>query len=280
MVRQPLQLARGFGFFIQDLFRSRHLIMQLAMREFRGRYLGSSFGLLWAVLHPLTTLLLYWFVLQLVFANPDVGDVPFVLWLMAGMVPWFFFSETLGSGASAILENGYLVKKVVFRVNMLPVVKLLAALPIHILFMGLTVALFLAYRKPVGVHSVQVLYYMFAGCCLTLGVSFLTSALMPFLRDTSQVVAVVIQFLFWLTPVIWSTTSVPEAKRATFMPLLKANPLFYLVQGYRESLIPGQATWFWQHPVYTLYFWAVTGVIMIVGMLVFRQLRPHFADVV
>ena len=279
-LRQAVELQRGFGYFVRDLFRSRRLIAQLSLREFRNRYLGSSLGLIWALVHPASIIVLYWFVLQLAFGNPNIGNVPFVLWLMCGLVPFFFLSESIGAGATAIVENAFLVKKVVFRVNMLPVVRLLALVPIHIIFVGLILVMTLCYRRPIPIYSLQIPYYFLAGCCLCLGISFLTSALMPFLRDTVQVIAVVTQFLFWLTPVFWAPTTISAAKRPFVLPILEANPLFYLVQGYRESLGASTGFWFWQHWLLTIYFWGVTLAFLVVGMLVFKRLRPHFADVV
>ncbi|MGD0463547.1 MAG: ABC transporter permease [Tepidisphaeraceae bacterium] len=280
MFRQAVELPRGFGQFVRDLFRSRRLIAQLSLREFRNRYLGSSLGLIWALVHPASMIVLYWFVLQLALGNPNIGDVPFVLWLMCALVPFFFLSESISAGATAIVENAFLVKKVVFRVNMLPVVRLLALVPIHLIFVGLILALTLCYHRQIPLYCLQIPYYFFAGCCLCLGISFLTSALMPFLRDTVQVIAVLTQFLFWLTPVIWSPNTLLVAKRPMVLPILEANPLFYLVQGYRESLGASRGFWFWQHWLLTIYFWGVTLVFLVIGMLVFKRLRPHFADVV
>jgi len=282
MLRQAVELPRGFGHFVRDLFRSRRLIFQLSLREFRNRYLGSSLGLFWALVHPASIIVLYWFVLQLAFGNPNIGDVPFVLWLMCGLVPFFFLSESISGGATAIVDNAFLVKKVVFRVNMLPVVRLLALVPIHLIFVGLILVMTLCYHRPITLYSLQIPYYFLAGCCLCLGVSFLTSALMPFLRDTVQVIAVLTQFLFWLTPVFWSPTTISASlgKKRLVLPILEANPLFYLVQGYRESLGATKGVWFWQHWLLTIYFWGVTLVFLVVGMLVFKRLRPHFADVV
>jgi ABC-type polysaccharide/polyol phosphate export permease len=278
MTSPAVSLPLGFGYFVRDLFRSRHLIFQLSMREFRARYLGSALGIVWALVHPSITILLYWFVLQLWFKNPNVDNVPFVLWLMPGIVPFMFMSEAIGGGATSIVENGYLVKKVVFRVNMLPVVRLLALIPIHLAFVGVTLILLLCYRLPITVFALQVPYYFVAGCCLALGISFFTSALMPFLRDTNQVISVLVQFLFYLTPVLWRVSNFTD--KPVVMGLLKVNPLFYLIEGYRESLLPTHPLWFWRHPVETAYFWIVTLGFMIVGMLTFKRLRPHFADVV
>ena len=285
MVQQALELPIGFGYFVRDLFRSRHLIFQLSLREFRARYLGSALGMIWALLHPLTMIAIYWFVFQFALPNPDVGHVPFILWLMAGLVPFMFLSESIGGGVTAILDNGYLVKKVVFRINMLPVVRLLALTPLHAALVTLLLVVMAVYRLPFNLYTLQVVYYFFAGCCLCLGISFLTASLMPFLRDTVQFISVIMQILFWLTPIIWpitkisDLTSLSDVQKRWLFCIFAANPFYYIVQGYRESLL-GANIWFWRHWALGLYFWGVTLAFMVVGMLVFKRLRPHFADVV
>src|SRR6516162_2794434 len=98
MVQQALELPIGFGYFVRDLFRSRHLIFQLSLREFRARYLGSALGMIWALVHPLTMVAIYWFVFQIAFGSDDVHGTPFIVWLMAGLVPFMFLSEAIGGG--------------------------------------------------------------------------------------------------------------------------------------------------------------------------------------
>ena len=127
-------MIRHFFNFLLDLYRNRGLILQLTIRDFKSRYLGSYLGLLWAFIQPVITILIFWFVFEVGFKSAPVGDSPFILWLMTGIIPWFFISESLASGTGSVVENSYLVKKIVFRVSMLPVVKLLSALVVHVFF--------------------------------------------------------------------------------------------------------------------------------------------------
>jgi ABC-type polysaccharide/polyol phosphate export permease len=108
---------------------------------------------------------------------------------------------------------------------------------------------------------------------LVLGLSWITSSVVPFFRDLQQVIQLFTRIGFWFTPIFWSIERVPEK----YQFLVKANPAFYLIQGYRDSL--ADKKWFWEHPYYTLYFWVLTLVIFAVGSIVFRRLKPHFADV-
>ncbi|MEQ8171616.1 MAG: ABC transporter permease, partial [Candidatus Eremiobacterota bacterium] len=94
-----------------------------------------------------------------------------------------------------------------------------------------------------------------------------------FIRDLSQVIGVILQFFFWLTPIFWSLKMVPEKMHWFF----KMNPVYYITEGYRETFI--YKIWFWEHPCLMLYFWGFTLTVFVLGALIFRKLRPHYADV-
>ncbi len=266
-------MLRNFINFLLDLYRNRNLILQLTARDFKTRFLGSYLGLLWAFIQPMVTILIFWFVFEVGFKSAPVGDFPFILWLITGIIPWFFIADTLSSATNCIVENSFLVKKVVFRVSMLPIVKLLSALVIHLFFVVVIFAFFMAYGIWPTLYSLQVFYYGFAMIVMLLGLSWLTSALVIFLKDVGQIVAMCLQFGFWLTPIFWSLQMLPEK----YHIFLKLNPVYYIIQGYRDSFIHN--IWFWEHPVYTAYYWLFTAIIFVLGAVVFSRLRPHFADV-
>jgi ABC-type polysaccharide/polyol phosphate export permease len=266
-------MIRHFINFLLDLYRNRGLILQLTARDFKSRYLGSYLGLLWAFINPVVTILIFWFVFEVGFKSAPVGDFPFILWLMAGIIPWFFIAETLMSGTGAVVENSYLVKKIVFRVSMLPVIKLLSALIVHLFFVIVIFIVFSVYHIFPGIHSLQVIYYGFSAIVLLLGLTWLTSSSMVFLKDVGQIVSMFTQFGFWLTPIFWSLQMVPPK----YQIFLKLNPVYYITEGYRDSFVHN--VWFWEHPIYTAYYWLFTGFVFVLGAVVFSRLRPHFADV-
>lgn len=266
-------LLRLFGAFLRDVFRSRRLLWELTKKDFRVRYLGSNLGMLWAFIQPMITVLIFWFVFQVGFKSMPVDNFPFILWLITGMVPWFFISDSVGGAVGAVLENTYLVKKVVFRVSLLPLVKIISALLVHSFFIAVLFAMYLVYGYLPTIYMMQVLYYLFAIICLLLGVAWLTSALIVFLKDVGQIIAMVLQFAFWMTPIFWSFQMIPEE----YQFFLKLNPLYYIIEGYRNCFIYHR--WFWQDPELTLYYWGVTLVVMMAGAIAFKKLRPHFADV-
>ena len=265
--------AVNFYRFMRDVVRNRRLLIDLIKNDFKSRYLNNYLGVLWAFIQPTITILIFWFVFQVGFKAAPVQETPFVLWLIAGMIPWFFFAEALSSATNAILDNSFLVKKIVFRVSLLPIVKIASALIIHIFFILFMLGMFLYYGYAPSIYWLQIGYYLVATIILLLGISWITSSVVIFFRDLGQLVGMTIQFGFWLTPIFWMLTMVPEGYRWIF----KLNPAYYITQGYRDALI--DHVWFWDKPMETLQFWVITAAFFALGAIVFRKLRPHFADV-
>lgn len=260
--------------YLINLVKDRSIIFQLAKNDFKVKYLGSYLGVFWAFINPLILILIYWFVFQIGFRVMPVDNVPFVLWLIAGIIPWFFISEAISNGTSAILDNSYLVKKIVFKVSILPIIKILSSLFIHILFLFFVIIMFLFYDYRINIYYIQILYFLLASVILVYGISLVTSSLAVFSRDIGQIVSVLLQFGFWLTPIFWSFSIVVSPIIQFFF---KLNPFYYIVEGYRNTFIYNR--WFWEDPLLTIYFWIVTVLILIVGIIMFKKLKPHFSDV-
>lgn len=272
-MKQIKSLSLLFLRFVVTLFKSRTLVYDLARRDIQARYLGSYLNFLWAFVQPTVTILLLWFVFEVGFRSPPVENYPFVLWLIAGIIPWFFFAESLSNATNSILEYSYLVKKVVFKVSVIPIIKILSALFIHLFFIVFIFFAFSSYGYMPRLCNLQIFYYLFATIVLVVGLSWITSALVIFVKDVGHIVAMLIQFGFWFTPIIWNIKMVPEK----YQTLMKLNPAYYITEGYRNSFISG--IWFWEYPRWTLEFWTVTGIIFVLGVIIFLKLRPHFADV-
>lgn len=261
----------------KEIVNKRKMIWDLSKADFKKRFVGSYFGVFWMFLQPVVTVLIYFFIFQLGFKSaPPVPDVPYVLWLVPGIVPWFFFSEALNSGTGCLQEYNYLVKKVVFQVEILPIIKLLSCLMIHGIFAMVMLVLFLCYRQPLLLSWIQIIYYSFAASMFALALTYLTSAVQVFFKDMSQIVGICLQFGMWLTPIMYHE-SLFEKDIPWIGTALKINPFYYIVVGYRDSMLTNN--WFWERPTLTLYFWGVTIVMLCVGLKVFKRLRPHFSDV-
>jgi teichoic acid transport system permease protein len=259
---------------------NRALIWKLAKNDFKTRYAGSNFGILWALVQPVIIVLVYWFVFQvgLHAATQKLKEgleVAFVLWLTSGLVPWFYFSEALTNGTNCLLEYNYLVKKVVFNIDVLPIVKCAAALFIHSFFVVFMLLLNVGYGYFPDLYTLQVIYYSICLFILVLAISYWTSAVVVFFRDLSQIVNIFLQVGIWMTPIMWSLDVL--AKYPLLQFLFKLNPLYYIVYGYRDALFYKVA--FWERWELSLYFWAVALLLLGSGIYVFKKLKVHFADV-
>lgn len=258
-----------------ELYQSRHLIWKLAKNDFKKRYAGSYMGAVWAMIQPVVTVAMYYIVFDKIMGNTGrgTGDVPFVLFLTAGLVPWFYFNEALNNGTNALLEYNYLVKKVVFKISVLPIIKIIAATFIHVFFVGVLLIVAAIYGYYPTIYTIQIVYYSFCLFIFVLALCYSTCAIVVFFKDLSQIINIVLQIGMWATPILWDINSL----NSKWMVILKLNPLVYIVNGYRSAVCEQQ--WFFRDFFSTMYFWIVTVVLFGIGAVVFKRLKVHFADV-
>lgn len=258
---------------IKEVKENRKLIWSLSKNDFKTKYSGSYFGIFWAFVQPIVTILIYVFVFQVGFKAAPEGDYPYVLWLIAGIIPWFFFVESLINATNCLLEYSYLVKKVVFKISVLPIVKIISSLFIHLFFIAFALLIYVLNGKIPQIQIIQIGYYCICMIALVLSISYFTASIVPFFKDFSQIVSILTQIGMWLIPIMWNKNMLAQQ----FHWILKLNPMYYVVDGYRDSFIYG--IWFWEKPAQTLYFWGAVIVIYVVSMTVFKKLKVHFSDV-
>lgn len=261
-----------------ELYQNRRLIWRLSRNDFKKRYAGSYLGTIWAMVPPIVTVAMYWVVFDRIFGSgPQVtytgGEVPYVLFLTAGLVPWFFFSDAVMGGMTSLMEYNYLVKKVVFKVSILPIIKVTAAMFVHIGFSVVLVLIAAFYGYTPTVYTLQLFYYTFCEYVFILGLSYATCAIVLFFRDLQNLVSIIMQVGMWATPILWNINTLREK----YKPFIKLNPMTYIVEGYRSAVYEQQ--WFWEHFYSSTYFWIVTALLFVVSALIFKKLKPMFADV-
>ncbi|SFC77929.1 ABC transporter permease [Butyrivibrio sp. YAB3001] len=261
-----------------ELFNSRKLIKRLSVNDFKKRYAGSYMGIVWALAQPVVTVCMYYIVFDVIFqsraqAVSGGATVPYVLFLTSGLVPWFFFSEALTNGTTSLLEYNYLVKKVLFKISILPIIKIIAAMFIHVFFIGVLMVIACAYGYYPNIYWLQLIYYVGCEFILVLSISYATCAIVVFFRDLLQIISIGLQLFQWYTPILWNIDIVPDK----YKWLIKLNPMTYIVEGYRNAIYGD--TWFFEHFYSSTYFWIFVVVMFCFGALVFKRSKPHFADV-
>lgn len=271
-----MRLFKEFYRFIKHLVNSRRLVFVLAYNQFEKEYLGSYLGIVWAVIRPAVFILVIWLVFT--FGIKPGGTLAetntFILFLLTGMIPWLFFSEAFPKACESIISNEYLVKKVAFSVNVLPLVSILSCIIIHFVLLVFLILIFIIFGYYPSLYWLQLPYYILCSVVLLLGLGWLTAALNVFIRDVSEVVGLIVQFGFWFTPVFWSPDKIPEKYRF----ILDFNPMAYIIQGYRDIFIKKE--WFWEHGGSTSIFIIIVLFILLFGAIVFKRLSPHFGDVI
>lgn len=257
-----------------EIFRDRGMFLTIVKNDFQARFAGSYLGLFWAYVQPVITLCLYWFVFQFGLRSGNVSDHPFILYLMAGLIPWFYFSESWGGASGSLVEYSYLVKKVVFNVNFLPVIKVCSAMFVHLVFVCIVTILSLIYGYGIHPWLLQIFYYMFCNMILVLGLSYITAACTVFFRDMTQIVNIVLTMGIWMTPIMWNAEATMSRK---LLMIFRLNPMYYIVDGFRDSLL--DKVWFWEKPVWSIYFWCFALCVYLIGVKMFNRLKVHFSDV-
>lgn len=258
---------------IANTVRHRRLLFALTRQKLVERYAGTVGGLLWAILKPLLTLLVFWFVFSVGFKAEIQSGYPFIVYFLPSYAAWLFFSEAISSSVFAISSNAHLVRKMVFPIEVLPAAALLAAAIPHVILVVTTciVAWLHGYRLN---SSFLLLPYAFcAMVALCLGLAWLISSLQVFFRDVAHVVESILQIWFWMTPIVWPPSMIPPQLNW----ILYLNPMHHISSLYRDALT-GSAPKLQSAEV--IAFWIATGLCAFAGAYVFRRLKPEFSDVV
>lgn len=269
-----MNLIKDIKKFYKEIVEKKALLLTLVKRDIQQKYSGTYLGVFWIYFQPLMYISVLYVVFTYGLRSAPRGDVPFVSYLISGMIPWMFFSENLNSSSNIIKQYSFLVKKMDFRLSLLPVVKLLSSIVPHFVFIIIAIIVVVINGKVINLYFLQIFYYAFAMFFLLFGISLLTSSLNLFLPDIAKFISVITQFGFWLTPILWDINKIPEK----YHWLIKLNPMEYIVSGYRNSLLYDRL--FVYNFGQMLYFWIFTFSVIILGAYVFRKLRPHFAEVV
>lgn len=261
---------------VRNLWKQRDLIWQMTKRDVIGRYKGSVMGVMWSLFNPLFLLVIYTFVFSVVFnARWGTGTVEskseFAVLLFVGMIVHSLFAETLSRAPSLILTNVSYVKKIVFPLEILPVVAIGAALFHALVSVAVLLGVFVALNGYLYWTAVLLPLVLVPLLILTLGIAWALAALGVFLRDVAQPVGLVMTVLLFASPVFYPITALPEAIR----PWLMLNPLTFIIEQARAILIFGQFPNWEGIGIYSL----ISGLIAWAGYAWFQKTRKGFANV-
>jgi lipopolysaccharide transport system permease protein/teichoic acid transport system permease protein len=259
--------------FLRRIYKYRSVIAAMALQEVKNKYIGTLGGIVWSIINPLLIIFVYWFVFSMGLKVQPIGNVPFIVYFCAGLLPWLTFSETLTTNTNTLSQKSYLIKKMVFPTEILPIVNLTANLITHVIMLTIFFIILMFSGISFSLINLQFLYYLMALCIFSIGLSWLLSSVNVFFPDTTVILGVITNIWFWLTPIVWIIEMLPS----DYHVFIKLNPMFYIVDGYRKSFI--YHTPLWEDYGMGVYFWGISLILFIVGGMIFRRLKPEFADV-
>ena len=259
---------------LKEQFLYWDLIIRMAKFEVKGKYEIHYLGSLWEYVGPLIQIGIYWFVFGLgLRGGQPVGDIPFFLWMLMGLIPWFFISPSLVQGSNSVHSKVALVSKMNFPTSILPTVKIVSNSYKFFTMMLILLIVLILYGIYPTIYIVQLLYYIPSLFIFLFAFTLLSSTLSTLVRDYQMLLQSTMRMLLYLSPILWDTSRLPVESLEN---ILKLNPFFYLIQGIRDSLIGGK--WFFEEPIYTLYFWALTLTIFLFGAITHLRFRKNFMD--
>jgi lipopolysaccharide transport system permease protein len=252
---------------VREFFSYRALIQTLVLRDLKARYRGSALGLLWTLLNPLLHMGIYVLVFS-IYLRSDMDRYP--AFLLCGLLPWIWLSTSVLTGATSIVEGGSLLKKVFFPPQVLPAVTVMANCVNFLLGIPILFTLLLILRVQLGWAIVALPAVIATQCALTLGLTLIVSAASVRYRDIPQIMGHMLTFWFFLSPIIYPVTQVPER----FRVILTLNPFTPFVVAYQDALLYNKL------PSWQAFGAMLLGgsLALVVGVLVFDRFRWSFAE--
>ena len=253
---------------IIDVFHYRTMIQSLIQRDLRGRYKGSVLGFAWTFLNPLLQLVLYTVVFSTIMR---AGIEDYYLFLFVALIPWIFFSSSLTGGASCIISQKEMVKKIYFPREVLPIAHVTCQLVnMFFSFLVMIVVLLLSGRGLEPALMPYLLPVILVEYVLALGIAFITSSVTVYLRDLEHILVIIAMAWQFLSPVMYSIDMVPDKMRAVFF----VNPMTSVIVAYRDILYYKRVP-----ELGTLITATILGCgLLVTGWLLFGKLERHFAE--
>ena len=259
--------------FFKILFKNRKIAIQLGKNDFRNRFANTSLGTIWGFAQPFVFMLTYVIVFQYILKTGSSGEYPYVVWFLPGMAMWMFCSDAILTASNSIRNYSYLVKKVVFPVDIIPIISLTSSSFIGMFLIAIACIAAMIYGFFPNI--LNVIYIIFCAFCFIIALTRFTSALTTIVPDFAQFLNILIQLFMWFTPIIWNLNMI----QGELVTLFKISPFAYLVEGFRQAFIESSTIITESNGVFTLVFWVITIVIFIWGNAVFKKNKKDFSDV-
>ena len=260
--------------FFKILYQNKLLALKLGKNDFRNRFANTSLGTIWGFIQPFIFMITYVIVFQYILHSGSSGKYPYVVWFLPGMSMWMYCSDAILTASNSIRNYSYLVKKVVFPVDIIPVISLTSSsfIGIFLMIIAIVVSSLFGYVP----NFLNVIYILFCAIVFIIALTRFTSAVTTVVPDFAQLLTIVIQLCMWFTPIVWNLSMITNE---TFVKIFKCMPFTYLVEGFRQAFMENSTIITEHNYMFTIIFWLITCFIFIWGNSVFKKTKKDFADV-
>ncbi len=260
---------------VKEHISYKNQIFKLAKADLIKTYRGAALGWMWAIIKPAVTIFVYWFAFTIgLRAGKAVNGFPYFLWIIAGVVPWFYISEMITGGTDCIRKYSYLVTKMKFPVATIPTFINISKFAIHLMLIAIVIIIFMFFGYMPDVYLLQLPIYMLLAFVFLNCWGLFSSLLGVISKDYSNLVKSFITALFWLSGIMWNPETIGNA---TIRKLLNLNPVTFLVNGFRNCFI--NKVWFWEQPKRLIYFLIITVILLVLAIATYKKLRKDIPDV-
>ena len=260
---------------IKDHITYGQQILKLAKADLVKTYRGAALGWAWAVIRPAVTIFVYWFAFEIgLRAGNDVNGYPFFLWLIVGIVPWFYMSDMLTVGTDTIRKYSYLVTKMKFPVSTIPTFVSISKFMVHAILMLAVILIFALRGYMPTIYLTQMPIYMILMFIFFTLWSLFASLLASMSKDFGNLVKSMVTAVFWLSGILWNPDTI---KIEWIKKILMINPVTFITNGFRNCFINN--IWIWEQPKRLMYFAIVTLVMAAMAVWTYKNLRKEIPDV-
>lgn len=260
---------------IKEHIQWRHQILKLAKSDLRKTYSGAALGWAWAVIKPAITLFIYWFAFSVgLRSHAGIDNYPFFLWLMAGMISWFYMQEMWSMGPTIMRKYRFLITKMKFPTSTIPTFFSLSRMVVHLFLLALVMIIYIIAGYGVSVYYIQLPIYMLLMFLMFTGWGLFSSVLGAMSNDFSNLVKSFTLALFWLSGIMWPVSNI-ENKLGQI--LIQLNPVTFIVEGYRNSFVHG--VWFFEQPIILAGFLVELVILWTLAIVMYKKLKKEMPDV-
>ncbi len=259
------------------------LINDLAFHKIKIKYIDQLFGISWSIINPLVYVFCYWFFYLVgVRGTGMVGEIPYIVWLIPGVIIYRFLISCLSMAPSVLASNSLLIKNVKFNVSLIPIIEVIKEFYVHCVTMIILGIIFIVIGYSAtgtlqyfpSIYYINFLFYMPLLFLYSLSFVIPISVIALLIKDTKNFITALIQPLFWLTPVAFTVNSDVFPRLELYEKLF--NPFYFFISGYRNTMVYN--VFFWEHPYYNVYIMCVICFNFLIGIFLWKKVRPYMSD--